>query len=336
MSYQLSAMALMLSLPLTSSTLFPHPTLRNRNTNVTTVSSWSNITASSSLIWTPCFTNYTCSLLTVPLDYSDPSIGTTDIAYIKLASNASDAQDILVNPGGPGGSGVDLVLSSGPTISQYLGPSYNIISFDPRGVGQSGPSLDCFPNATEAKLRFEETFGRPVDSQDPGSLSDEFAKAGAYGDWCSRVLKDKDANYANTPANAADMLNYAEQAIVLAGGKKEDAKLWYYGLSYGTVLGATFASLFPERVGRMILDGVADSENYYQGAWDQNLNQADEAVESFFTYCYAAGPEKCAFYANSTQQISDRLSAIFDGKFGRKAPIQIPRDWAKNQTGLAK
>jgi pimeloyl-ACP methyl ester carboxylesterase len=314
-SYQLSAMALTIfSLPLASSTPFLHPTLHSRDINTTTVSSWSNITASPSLIWTPCFANYTCSLLTVPLDYANPSIGTTNIAYIKLSSNASDAQDIVINPGGPGGSGVDTVLTSGALLSQYLGPSYNIIGFDPRGVGQSGPSLDCFPDAPEAKARLEATFGRPIDIQDPRSLSEEFAKAGAYGEWCSRVHKDGDAKYANTPATATDMLNYAEQAIVLSGGKKEDAKLWYYGLSYGTALGATFASLFPERIGRMILDGVVDSEDYYLGAWGKNLDQADEAVESFFTYCHAAGPDKCVFYANSTQQISARLSAIIDGK----------------------
>jgi pimeloyl-ACP methyl ester carboxylesterase len=321
-----SAMALfLLSLPLVSCTPFLYPTLRSRNTN-TTVSSWANITASSSLKWTPCFSNYTCSLLTVPLDYSDPDVGTTNIAYIKLASNSTTAQDIVINPGGPGGSGVETVLTNGAQLAQYLGPSYNIIGFDPRGVGESGPSLDCFPDAAAAKAQLQASFGRPIDSQDPNSLSQEFAKAGAYGDWCSRVHKDGDAKYANTPANAADMLNYVEQAAVLSGQEKEDAKLWYYGLSYGTALGATFASLFPERVGKMILDGVVDSEMYYRGAWDDNMNQADEAVESFFTYCHAAGPEKCGFYANSTEGISARLSALIEGENSSTLEDPIKKD----------
>lgn len=308
-----------LALPLVSSTPFLHPTLRSRNTNTTTVSSWSNITASTSLVWTPCLTNYSCSLLTVPLDYSNPSIGTTNIAYIKLASNLTTAQDIVINPGGPGGSGVDTVLSAGSTLAEYLGPSYNIIGFDPRGVGQSGPNLDCFPNAPEAKAQVAATFGRPIDGQDPSSLSQEFAKAGAYGEWCSRVHEGGNAKYANTPANAEDMLNYVERAAVLSGNAKEDAKLWYWGFSYGTALGATFASMFPDRVGRVILDGVVDSEEYYRGSWSGNMAQSDEAVESFFTYCHAAGPEKCAFWANSTQQISARLSAIIDGKSTQNA-----------------
>ncbi|KAF2800948.1 alpha/beta-hydrolase [Melanomma pulvis-pyrius CBS 109.77] len=307
------------SLPLASAS--PVFRTRSSNANTTMAYDWANITSHTDLIWTPCFDNFTCSRLTVPLDYSDPTIGTTSIAYIRLSASNSTAQDILFNPGGPGGSGVSSVLTAGATLSQYLGTQYNLIGFDPRGVGESGPSLDCFPGAPEAKARLDESFVRPIDSQDPRSLTQEFARAGAYGDWCSRVHKGGDAKYANTPAVAGDMLNYAEKAAILAGGAADEAKLWYYGVSYGTVLGATFASMFPERVGRLILDGVEDSEMYYNGSWDGNLEQADEAVESFFTFCYAAGPDKCVFYANSTQAISQRMAAIFEDV--RAHPVSV-------------
>jgi len=208
-------------------------------------------------------------------------------------------------------------------LTLFLRHLDNYVGFDPRGVGQSGPSVDCFPGNPVAKAQLAPSFIRPVNSQDPISLSQEFAKAGAYGDWCSRVHSSPNsgAKYANTPAVAADMLNYAEKAAILKGEKKGDAKLWYYGLSYGTVLGATFATLFPERVGRIILDGVMDSEVYYTGKWDENVAQSDEAVGSFFTYCHLAGPDKCAVYSNSTELIKARLDSVIADV--RKNPVQV-------------
>lgn len=321
-SHALSAMLLSLSaIPLVSAS----PLFKTRDSNATMVYSWDNITSSPDLIWTPCFDNFTCSRLTVPLDYSNTTAGTTSIAYINFpAANATSTvpvQDILINPGGPGGSGVDIVYAFAATLAEYIGPQYNIIGFDPRGVNLSGPSIDCFPGDPAAKTRLAETIGRPVNSRDPVSLAQEFAKAGAYGEWCSHVLKDGDAKYANTPAVAGDMLNYVEKAAVALGGKAEEAKLWYYGLSYGTALGATFASLFPDRIGRVLLDGVVDSEVYYRGSWDENIDQTDEAVSSFFTFCYAAGPEKCVFYANSTLAIKERMDAVIENI--RKVPVPV-------------
>jgi pimeloyl-ACP methyl ester carboxylesterase len=85
-------------------------------------------------------------------------------------------------------------------------------------------------------------------------------------------------------------------------GLDGEAELWFYGVSYGTVMGQTLAALWPERIGRMILDGNVYGVQYYTGVSTSDVDDTDVAFHSFFQYCYAAGPERCAFYGNSTTQ----------------------------------
>jgi pimeloyl-ACP methyl ester carboxylesterase len=250
----------------------------------------------------------------VPLDYSDEDAGTTGIAFIKWNSpNAtSSAQDILVNPGGPGGSGVQFLRQGLELLQQQFGTLNNIVGFDPRGVNNSGPDLSCFPGTKNTLPLYNPDFGKAVDANSSLSLLNTWAQAGAFGEWCNGVHgPDSPSKYANTIATATDMLHYVELAAEANGEQKEDAKLWYYGASYGTVLGSTFATLFPDRVGRMILDGVVDGEDYYKGGWGSNLPDADAAVESFFQYCFDGGAEACVFWDESPEAIQARFEAVF-------------------------
>ena len=266
------------------------------------------------LKWTPCFDNFTCTILEVPLDYSDEDAGTTGIAFIKWNSpNAtSSAQDILVNPGGPGGSGVQFLRQGLELLQQQFGTLNNIVGFDPRGVNNSGPDLSCFPGTKNTLPLYGPDFGKAVDANSSLSLLNTWAEAGALGGWCNGVHgPDSPSKYANTIATATDMLHYVELAAEANGDQKKDAKLWYYGASYGTVLGSTFATLFPDRVGRMILDGVVDGEDYYKGEWGSNLPDADAAVESFFQYCFDGGAEACVFWDESPEAIQTRFEAVF-------------------------
>ena len=134
---------------------------------------------------------------------------------------------------------------------------------------------------------------------------------------------NKTSKYANTVAVANDLLHYTELRAQNLGLPAEQSKLWYYGVSYGTVLGATFASLFPNRIGRMILDGVVDADDYYEGGWNMNLFDTDKAAKTFFTYCHQASPELCAFHGNasSPEQIERRFYKLFNDL--REHPILI-------------
>ncbi|KAF2010989.1 alpha/beta-hydrolase [Aaosphaeria arxii CBS 175.79] len=265
------------------------------------------IKPSANLSWTPCYVNFMCANLEVPLDYEDSQAGTTNIAFIKKASLNESAEDILINPGGPSNSGIDFVLKGASLLENLFGAEYNLIGFDPRGVNNSGPTLTCFPSSEAAQLVFGRTLGLPIDSNSTTSIAEAYELAGGWSQWCSKANRDTHAKYANTPAVSADLLRFIESRSVGRGASADDAKLWFYGLSYGTVIGSTFASLYPDRVGRMILDAPMDVEDYYSGASRENLNDADAAVRSFFKFCHEAGKEGCAFHAESPEAIETRF-----------------------------
>ncbi|CZR62825.1 uncharacterized protein PAC_12722 [Phialocephala subalpina] len=299
--------------------------LQSRN-NGTMVYSYNDVKPSTVLSWTPCWNNFTCTMFEVPLDYTDPSIGSMGVAFIKKASLNATAEDLIINPGGPGGSGVDRILTASADYEEIVGPNYNLISFDPRGVNNSrtGIELNCFPENLPASIRFsQDVLDRPVDDTSRETLYEAWKLARGWGERCTAVQPANQTNkFANTVAVSNDMLRYAELRARSLGLPEKESKLWFMGQSYGTVLSATFAPLFPDRIGRMILDGVVDADDYYTGGWETSLIDTDKAAASFFTYCYEAG-SLCAFNNNAINatQIEQRFFKIFEDI--RQSPILI-------------
>ncbi|CAI6337988.1 unnamed protein product [Periconia digitata] len=329
------ASALLVALTSLPSSTNASPVLSRRQaSNATMVDDFEKIEPSPKLNWVPCFQNFTCTRLEVPLDYEDLAAGTTDIAFIKWTSpqtsnssaNATAPQDILLNPGGPGGSGVDYLLKAINYLILAGGSQNNYVGFDPRGVNNSGPSLSCFPeNQKHTQLLYERQQQLGVQIDDPMSVVDVWRRGAAFGEFCTQYHGvNGSARYANTVAVATDMLHYTELIAEEKGEDPGKSELWYWGASYGTVLGATFASLFPQRVGRMILDGVVDSEDYYAGKWETNLADGDAAVESFFTYCFDAGKEKCPVWAESPEAIQEKYDAIIESLKEKPAIVSNP------------
>jgi pimeloyl-ACP methyl ester carboxylesterase len=256
--------------------------------------------------WVPCYgPNFTCANLQVPLDYEYETAGTTNIAYIKYTSKDPQAQSILFNPGGPGESGVDFLRTNAKSLSDPIGSQYNFISFDPRGAGQSGPLLSCSPSTKD-----DEALARKLKSVRRSKTPSEFQLAKAKMESCSAANKHTDAKYAGTVANAQDMAHFLDVNGI--------GDLWYVGASYGTVLGQTFAAMFPGRVGRMVLDSNVDGEGWYTGIMPQTYSNLDSIFESFFDYCNKAGP-KCEFFTElgkedvgNVDTIRLRLRALLD------------------------
>ncbi|KAF2651085.1 alpha/beta-hydrolase [Lophiostoma macrostomum CBS 122681] len=282
----------------------------------TMVYSFEDISPTLDLSWVPCFDNFTCTILQVPLDYSSPYDGNTTLAFIKIPSANATAEDILYNPGGPGGSGISSILTSPAGFVKLIGSQYNIVGFDPRGVNNSGISLDCFPDDLGAAVDFAaETLNFPINAESEFDVSETYLKELGFGQRCT-AAQDPAApkKYANTVAVANDMRYYTELVAKQRGQAVETSKLWYYGQSYGTILGQTFATLFPERIGRMVLDGVVDTEDYYSGAWRTSLQDTDAAFKTFFTTCFAAGPERCAFRGNATSaaELEQRFASLYN------------------------
>lgn len=101
-------------------------------------------------------------------------------------------------------------------------------------------------------------------------------------------------------------------------------KLQYWGFSYGTILGATFAAMFPDNVGRLIIDGVADSPDYYKAQWSINLRDTDATLKWFTDGCAEAGPKECALYEDSKEKVAARVDNLFAKLKTNPIPVPLP------------
>jgi pimeloyl-ACP methyl ester carboxylesterase len=196
------------------------------------------------IAWTDCGGGFQCGSLSVPLDYSNPTADTIKIALVKkpATDSASRIGSLLTNPGGPGASGIDFVRSELKLFTN-LNTRFDLIGFDPRGVGQSAP-VRCLNGNARANY---DALDSVLDDLAEKAAALQAAKA--YAAACA-TNSGKVLPFVDTVSAAKDM-----DLIRIALG---DAKLSYYGVSYGTFLGDTYAHLFPTHVRGMVLDGVVD------------------------------------------------------------------------------
>jgi len=198
------------------------------------------------LAWTPCDSDLVCAWLAVPLDYAKPAGDTIRIRvakYLATGPAASRQGSIVINPGGPGGSGVDFTSYVATAIAGDVAEQFDFVGFDPRGVGQSAPITCLTGHQTTVWLA---TDGSPNSAAEEKQL---MKLAGGIPRGClakSPAL----ARHVGTENTVRDMDILRE---VLG-----DARLNWLGYSYGTYLGTLYAEAFPDRVGRMVLDGALD------------------------------------------------------------------------------
>ncbi|WP_159801708.1 alpha/beta hydrolase [Arthrobacter zhaoguopingii] len=197
--------------------------------------------------WEPCEDDFACARVEVPLDYSDPGRATIEVAAIRADATKGEPQGtILVNPGGPGGSGYNIVRDAlDRVVSDRLRGGYDVVGFDPRGVNRSS-AVECRTDKEQDAAREEFI---PADTPDGEALELLRAEAREYADVCAERTGEL-LGFVDTDSAARDM----DILRALVG----DAKLNYLGFSYGTQLGAAYAGLFPERSGRLVLDGALD------------------------------------------------------------------------------
>ena len=193
--------------------------------------------------WKGCDGDFDCATLTVPADYDDPESGTLELEVIRL--KAKDPMgSLILNPGGPGGSGVDYARAARGVLTSQLADAYDVVGFDPRGVVSSTP-VDCLEDS-ELDVLFAAD-GTPDTPQEVAELAEAST---LLGEGCQTLSPDV-APYMDTESAARDM----DILRAVLG----DEQLNYLGKSYGTYLGAQYAELFPDRVGRVVLDGVLPS-----------------------------------------------------------------------------
>ncbi|MGI9156658.1 MAG: alpha/beta hydrolase [Marmoricola sp.] len=195
------------------------------------------------LAWSACNGSDQCATMKVPLDYADPSGKAIDLKLVKVPASGNKVGSLVVNPGGPGGSGIDYAKAGSAQWPSQITSSFDLVGFDPRGVGLSTP-LRC---AGTAQIDTLVASDPDPDTAAERTRMDQLVHA--FGEGCLQHSGNL-ARHMSTVEVARDM----DVLRQLLG----EPKLTYFGASYGTLIGATYANLFPTHVGRLVLDGAID------------------------------------------------------------------------------
>lgn len=297
------------------------------------------------LDWQPCYAevsaetgaSYECAELLVPLDYDDVgrrrhpnrwehgrrgggrSYDRISIALVRIPADPALREGaILLNPGGPGGSGISFLLDFGPAAGFVFGPEvparFDLVGFDPRGIGSSTP-IRCFDTVEEAVEVFP-PIAFPLARSEVALFRDaDQALARA----CRRYDGAREIGEHMSTANVARDMDVIRASM-------GDESLNFLGLSYGTYVAATYANLFPDRVRAVVADGVLDPVAWVNrgGAVPfsttiRSDEGAAETLEEFFVQCEAAAPGNCAFAPDSRA----RYAALAD-RLRTEGPILLP------------
>ena len=251
------------------------------------------------LVWQPCG-RLQCATLTVPLDYADASKGTIDLNMKRRPASGNDrVGSLLVNPGGPGVAGTTLVDQATLIFSEDLLDHFDIVGWDPRGTGESSP-VDCVDDL-DPVLALDQVPDTPAKKQVLIDAAKEFDAA--CQERSGRILP-----YISTQDSAKDM-----ELIRKALGEE---KISYLGFSYGSQLGAMYATLFPTSVRAMVLDGAADPNAGYIQDTKQATAGVERGLQQLMDDC--AKRPSCAFYHDGNPM------AAYDALMAKLAVDPIP------------
>ncbi|MGL5816794.1 MAG: alpha/beta hydrolase [Phycicoccus sp.] len=256
-------------------------------------------TTTSTLAWAPCGDRLECATLTVPLNHSRPDSRTIDLAVVRrpAADPARRLGALVTNPGGPGSSGFDFVADNPDRFPAAVTDRYDVVGFDPRGVGRSAP-VRCLEDSR--RVGFFDTFAAaPV----------------AFSQWVD--LARQSASFATQCGQrSADLLPFVDTAStardldLLRAALGED-QLDYIGYSYGTYLGATYAALYPKRVGSFVLDGAVNPTVYRDDPFAEARVQAEtieSALQRFYAAC--AANESCGLGPDPQRAVEQLLASL--------------------------
>jgi pimeloyl-ACP methyl ester carboxylesterase len=258
---------------------------------------------------------YECASIAVPQDWADPGgSGTFEIALLRARSSRQQdrAGSLVVNPGGPGGSGIDtaVYLSFGAAfggLPDEITDRFDIVGFDPRGVSRSSP-VECISDAD-----LDATFGADPDPDTQAEFDEVVAINKRVGEGCGAKYGDK-LPYFSTEQAARDM-----DAVRQAVG---DEKLTYLGYSYGTLLGATYAQLFPTKVRALVLDGAVDPGQDIVAGSESQAKGFERAFTNFTNWCAQSG-DRCPLAPDARGAVTTALDKArvspVRGRDGREA-----------------
>ena len=263
---------------------------------------------------------FQCGTVTVPLDYNNPGGQTITIALKKLPASDSDAEhgSLFINPGGPGASGIQDLEAQATALPEGLRAGYDVVGFDPRGVGQSTP-ITCWTDedihqvltdAQNGKLSDIEPINRA--SSKTLSVQEKMDQGTADAAAC--------AQHSEVPEllDHVGTRNVARDLDVLRAASK-DTTLNYLGMSYGTHIGAVYADLFPDHVGRAVLDGAMDPSQRWTDGEAETTAFKEGVLRQYVEHCQAQ--DSCPL-TGSTDEAIAQLTTFVDGL--DKNPLTAP------------
>ncbi|KAF3760325.1 alpha/beta-hydrolase [Cryphonectria parasitica EP155] len=254
-----------------------------------------------------------CSTISVPMDQFNATNSGDKVFTIPLirmrGKNAT--QNLLINPGGPGGSGLEFLFRRGEQLNTIVGEGFHLLSFDPRGVNHSTPQASCYPNQETRRALSQVKHSRVIeDSPEAYAFAQNFVQA------CADTMGEHGL-YINTPQTAADM-----NSILDAVGQ---ASLIYWGFSYGTLLGQTYAGLFPERSERVIIDGVVNQFSWYDEiVTEEFYTDTFRVFEGFFEECLNA-EENCTLstLSKSKEELMDKVLGFAENIYDEPLSVYV-------------
>ena len=260
----------------------------------------------------------TCGTVYVPTDYDQPSAGTTALAVARFAARGAPQGDLFVNPGGPGSGGIGFASFLARNATG-LSSNYNIVGFDPRGTGESDPLICLDTPAFDILNDF-----------DPTPETDEEFQQGV-----ELVEAQGQACKANSGPLAAHVSTIeAARDIDVIRGVLEDEKLNYFGFSYGTFLGTTYAALFPDKVGRFVLDGALQPGLSTMQVAEGQTEGIQTALDAYIADCVEAASCPLGQNANDAQQRLRQLLVDTDTTPLRTDDPERPLNQALAFTGV--
>ncbi len=253
---------------------------------------------SQELEWNRCGDGMWCATARAPLDWDEPEAGSVELALVRHPATGEKVGSLLVNPGGPGASGVDFIADSiDYAVGDSVQAAYDVVGFDPRGVGQS-TAVECFADAED-----KDAYLYSVAENERGTdawIAEARAEQEDYSAACAERSGELLANI-DTGSAARDL----DLLRALLG----DEELHYLGYSYGSTLGVTYAGLYPERIGRMVLDAVLDPST---PAFEITKTQAigfERALSSYLAWCLSGA--ECPF-TGSVDEAAATVRALLD------------------------
>ncbi|CDO06507.1 alpha/beta hydrolase [Mycolicibacterium cosmeticum] len=250
-----------------------------------------------------------CGFISVPVNYDKPDGDVAQLAMIRFKATGQKIGTLFVNPGGPGESGVESAVSLVGTMPESVRQHFDLVGFDPRGVGSSKPALWCNSDEDNDRLRAD-----PQVDYSPEGVAHIEAETKDFVARCQQKMGDEFLENVGTVSVAKD-LDAMRQAV-------GDDKLTYLGYSYGTRIGGTYAELFPDKVRAMILDGAVDPNADPVEADIRQAKAFQTAFDNYAADC-ATNPD-CPLGTDPAKAV-DVYHSLVNPLVDKPAPTKDPR-----------